>query len=154
MAEKKPRLFGTAGIRGLTNVEVTPGLALRMARAYGDWLGNGGLAAVGRDTRWGAPMLSLAASIWFWSSEVGVTDPEFHGEVFSGWLPRISAGNGWYATTVALLAGLLCLCAFASDAASHLNRLRVVHDDRNLGGGSLVPDRLRFRITSRAQTRR
>ena len=74
MAEKKPRMFGTAGIRGLTNVEVTPGLALRMARAFGDWLGNGGLAAVGRDTRYGAPMLSLAASAGLVSAGMDVVD--------------------------------------------------------------------------------
>lgn len=72
--ERKPRLFGTAGIRGLTNVEVTPGLALSIARAYGDWLGNAGLAAVGRDTRYGAAMLSMAAASGLVSAGMDVVD--------------------------------------------------------------------------------
>ena len=32
------RLFGTAGIRGVTNTGITAELALRVARAYGDWI--------------------------------------------------------------------------------------------------------------------
>jgi phosphomannomutase/phosphoglucomutase len=72
--ERKPRLFGTAGIRGLTNVEITPGLALSIARSYGDWLGNAGLGAVGRDTRYGAAMLSMAAASGLVSAGMDVVD--------------------------------------------------------------------------------
>ncbi len=72
--ERKPKMFGTAGIRGLTNVEITPALALSIARSYGDWLGNAGLAAVGRDTRYGAPMLSMAAASGLVSAGFDVVD--------------------------------------------------------------------------------
>ncbi|MHC4607769.1 MAG: phosphoglucosamine mutase, partial [Planctomycetota bacterium] len=60
------RLFGTAGIRGATNVEITPELALKIGRAHGDLLAKtrGGKCsvAVGHDTRNGAEMLARAAA--------------------------------------------------------------------------------------------
>jgi phosphomannomutase/phosphoglucomutase len=81
------RLFGTAGIRGVTNVGITPELALRLARAYGDWLHLRGPAprhgsvAVGHDTRWGAEMLARAAASGFASAGLNV---QFYGCVPTG----------------------------------------------------------------------
>lgn len=68
------KMFGTAGIRGLTNREITPDLALRIARAFGDRMGNRGRAVVGRDTRFGAAMLSLAAASGLTSAGFDVAD--------------------------------------------------------------------------------
>lgn len=81
----RPRLFGTAGIRGVTNAGITPDLALRLARAYGDWLrarapGRGSVA-VAHDTRWGAEMLARAAASGFASAGLHV---QFYGCVPTG----------------------------------------------------------------------
>ncbi len=59
-------MFGTAGIRGVTNSEITPELALRMATVYGDWmsetLGRGPVVGIGHDTRYGAAMLARVSA--------------------------------------------------------------------------------------------
>ncbi|MBI3273323.1 MAG: hypothetical protein HYZ53_30320 [Planctomycetes bacterium] len=68
------RMFGTAGIRGLTNVEITPLLALRMAHAFGTYLGGRGRMLVGRDTRYGAEMLSAASAAGLMSAGMRVVD--------------------------------------------------------------------------------
>jgi phosphomannomutase len=57
-----PRLFGTSGVRGFTNSEMTPQLALELALSYGTIMGVGARVAIGRDTRYGAQMLSSAAA--------------------------------------------------------------------------------------------
>ncbi len=49
--------FGSSGIRGLANVEVTPDLALRVGKVVGELYGS---AVVGRDPRTTGPMLSAA----------------------------------------------------------------------------------------------
>lgn len=80
-----PRLFGTAGIRGVTNTGITAELALRVARAYGDWIQRhvrkNGAVAVGHDTRWGAEMLARAAASGFASAGLHV---QFYGCVSTG----------------------------------------------------------------------
>ena len=82
---ERARLFGTAGIRGVTNAGITPELALRLARAYGDWLQRHGRrhgsVAVGHDTRWGAEMLARAAASGFASAGFHV---QFYGCVSTG----------------------------------------------------------------------
>jgi phosphomannomutase/phosphoglucomutase len=79
------RLFGTAGIRGVTNTGITAELALRVARAYGDWITRNvkrhGSVAVGHDTRWGAEMLARAAASGFASAGLHV---QFYGCVSTG----------------------------------------------------------------------
>lgn len=55
------RLFGTDGIRGVANDDLTPELAFRVGRAAGVILGGGGAPFfVGRDTRVSGPMLEAA----------------------------------------------------------------------------------------------
>ena len=55
------RLFGTDGVRGVANRELTPDLALALGRAAGLTLaGSGGSVVVGRDTRLSGPMLESA----------------------------------------------------------------------------------------------
>ena len=79
------RLFGTAGIRGVTNSGITAELALSVARAYGDWITRNvkrkGSVAVGHDTRWGAEMLARAAASGFASAGLHV---QFYGCVSTG----------------------------------------------------------------------
>jgi phosphomannomutase/phosphoglucomutase len=58
--------FGTAGIRGLTNIEITPLLVLKMSEIYGAYLSSPEVKtklkiAVGYDSRYGAEMLTQAA---------------------------------------------------------------------------------------------
>ena len=57
------RLFGTDGVRGVANAELTPELAFRLGEAAGRFLaprGMGGRIVVGRDTRVSGPMLQAA----------------------------------------------------------------------------------------------
>ena len=79
------RLFGTAGIRGVTNTGITAELALRVARAYGDWIQRharqSGSVAVGHDTRWGSEMLARAGASGFASAGLHV---QFYGCVSTG----------------------------------------------------------------------
>ncbi len=55
------RLFGTDGVRGVANRDLTPELALVLGRAAGRVLApDGGIIVVGRDTRLSGPMLEGA----------------------------------------------------------------------------------------------
>ena len=54
-------LFGTDGVRGVANTELTPELALALGRAVGGWLpGERRSVVVGRDTRPSGDLLELA----------------------------------------------------------------------------------------------
>ncbi len=56
------RLFGTDGVRGIANVELTPELAFRLGEAAGHFLGDKGRGkiVVGKDTRRSGDMLEAA----------------------------------------------------------------------------------------------
>jgi phosphoglucosamine mutase len=55
------RLFGTDGVRGVANRDLTPDLALALGRAAGSVLApSGGRFVIGRDTRLSGPMLEAA----------------------------------------------------------------------------------------------
>ncbi len=65
------RLFGTDGVRGVANVELSPELALALARAAAAaLLPAGGHVIVGRDTRTSGPMLEAALAAGFASAGV------------------------------------------------------------------------------------
>ena len=66
------RLFGTDGVRGLANVDLTPDLAIDLARAAGD--GRRGTVVVGRDTRRSGQMLIDAVSVGFNAAGFDVID--------------------------------------------------------------------------------
>ena len=67
------RLFGTDGVRGVANADLTPDLALAIGRAAGAVLApNGGEVVVGRDTRMSGPMLEGALVAGLCSSGVNV----------------------------------------------------------------------------------
>ncbi|MEA2476073.1 MAG: phosphoglucosamine mutase [Actinomycetota bacterium] len=68
-----PKLFGTDGIRGVANRDLTPDLALVVGRAAGRVLGGAGKAiVVGRDTRMSGPMLEAALVAGLCSSGTNV----------------------------------------------------------------------------------
>src|SRR5439155_14586705 len=52
--------FGTDGVRGLANVELTPELALALGRAAARVFGTGSPFLLARDTRRSGPMLEAA----------------------------------------------------------------------------------------------
>jgi phosphoglucosamine mutase len=68
-----PRLFGTDGVRGVANADLTPDLALALGRAAGTVLApGGGEIVVGRDTRISGPMLEGALVAGLCSAGVDV----------------------------------------------------------------------------------
>ncbi len=60
MSEERARLFGTDGIRGVANHDLTPELVLRVGRALVATLGREGGYLLGRDTRLSGPLLEAA----------------------------------------------------------------------------------------------
>ena len=66
------QLFGTSGVRGFTNSEMTPELVLELAQSFGTVLGAGTNVATGRDTRFGAQMLESAAQSGLMSAGLNV----------------------------------------------------------------------------------
>lgn len=70
MAQKS--LFGTDGVRGRANVDLTAELAMGLARAAGD--GRGGTAVVGRDTRRSGQMLAAAVHAGFNAAGLDTVD--------------------------------------------------------------------------------
>ncbi|HSJ26970.1 MAG TPA: phosphoglucosamine mutase [Acidimicrobiia bacterium] len=67
------RLFGTDGVRGVANLELTPHLALDLGRAAGSLLSHGPVL-VGRDTRRSGEMLSMAVQSGFESVGIDTID--------------------------------------------------------------------------------
>lgn len=70
------QLFGTDGVRGVANVDLTPDLALALGRAAGRVLApRGGAVVVGRDTRLSGPMLegALVAGLCSSGADVSLT---------------------------------------------------------------------------------
>lgn len=70
------RLFGTDGVRGVANLDLTPELALRLGRAAGHILGGPGHSVIiGRDTRRSGRMLesALAAGLCSVGMDVRLT---------------------------------------------------------------------------------
>ncbi|MFM8827857.1 MAG: phosphoglucosamine mutase, partial [Actinomycetota bacterium] len=59
------KLFGTDGVRGVANADLTPELAMAIGRALGRASGGTGNVLVGQDTRRSGPILeaALAAGI-------------------------------------------------------------------------------------------
>ncbi|HEU4333736.1 MAG TPA: hypothetical protein VFT32_04520 [Candidatus Eisenbacteria bacterium] len=79
------RMFGTAGIRGVTNRDITPELALKLGIVAGDRMAESkdgrAVAAVGHDTRYGAEIIARAAASGLASAGV---DVQFFGCVPTG----------------------------------------------------------------------
>lgn len=80
--------FGSSGIRGLANLEVTTELALRVGQILGEFHGS---AVVGRDPRTSSPMLASAVVAGLLSAGADATDA---GLVSTPTLARAAAGYG------------------------------------------------------------
>lgn len=68
------KLFGTDGVRGIVNIELTPELALKIGLAAGTFFGEGSRILIGRDVRRGGEMLSRAVIAGLLSTGVKVYD--------------------------------------------------------------------------------
>jgi phosphomannomutase/phosphoglucomutase len=66
------RLFGTNGVRGITNKELTPDLALALGKAIGTYFKEGDRILVGRDVRAGGDMLVRALTSGLLSTGIDV----------------------------------------------------------------------------------
>lgn len=84
------RIFGTDGVRGVANLELTPDLALGLGRAAGLEM-RLGPALVGRDTRRSGEMLSLALQAGFHSAGIDTVDV---GIMPSGAISHLTATTG------------------------------------------------------------
>jgi phosphoglucosamine mutase len=84
-----PRLFGTDGVRGRANIDLTPELAMGLARAAGD--GRPGFAVIGRDTRRSGQMLASAVHAGFHAAGLDTIDA---GIVPVGAVSAITADRG------------------------------------------------------------
>jgi phosphoglucosamine mutase len=89
------RLFGTDGIRGVANVDLTPTLAYDLGRAVGHLLeASGRRVAIGQDTRRSGDMLVAAAAAGL--ASVGADAIEL-GVVTSPCLAYVAASGGYAA---------------------------------------------------------
>ena len=79
----RQRLFGTDGVRGIANVELTAPLAMRLGMAAGHWVcqgslsndkGRGPTVVIGRDTRLSGDMLEAAIAAGLASMGVDVVN--------------------------------------------------------------------------------
>jgi len=92
------RLFGTDGVRGIANRDLTPEIALRLGRAAGHVLGGPGhRVVVGRDTRRSGRMLESALAAGLCS--VGI-EVRLVGHVPTPGLAWIAKTNGFSAGAV------------------------------------------------------
>lgn len=73
MLDSAVPLFGTDGVRGVANVDLTPQLAMDLARAAGELAGSG-TAVIGRDTRRSGEMLNGALHAGFHSVGIDTVD--------------------------------------------------------------------------------
>lgn len=73
MLQDGHRLFGTDGVRGIANLELTASFALDLARSAGELIGTG-TVIVGRDTRRSGEMLSSALQAGFHSVGIDTID--------------------------------------------------------------------------------
>jgi len=86
------RLFGTDGIRGVANVDLTPMLAYDLGRAVGHLMdGNGRSVVIGQDTRRSGDM--LVASVAAGLASVG-TEARLLGVVTTPCLAHVAANGG------------------------------------------------------------
>lgn len=91
-----PKLFGTDGVRGIANKELTPELAFRLGRAGADYLCAGRSRVIfGRDTRLSGPMLQGALTAGICSAGHDVLDIGVAPTPVVAWLVRrLGAAGG------------------------------------------------------------
>ena len=89
MGDEQQRLFGTDGVRGTANSELTPETAYNLARAAGESVT--GHVVIGRDTRRSGPMLLSATASGFNSVGIDVVDL---GIIPTGAVSRLGRDSG------------------------------------------------------------
>ena len=89
MGDEQQRLFGTDGVRGTANSELTPEIAYNLARAAGESVT--GHVVIGRDTRRSGPMLLSATASGFNSVGIDVVDL---GIIPTGAVSRLGRDSG------------------------------------------------------------
>ena len=72
-SDERPPLFGTNGIRGEPNADLTPDFAMQIGKSIGTYF-KGGTIAMGRDTRDTGPMIFNAVSSGIMSSGKEILD--------------------------------------------------------------------------------
>lgn len=90
MLRDSARLFGTDGVRGVANLELTPEFALALGKAAGFGIAEGSVL-IGRDTRRSGEMLSMALQAGFHSAGVDTVDV---GVLPSGAISYLTAETG------------------------------------------------------------
>jgi phosphomannomutase/phosphoglucomutase len=110
------KIFGTNGVRGITNKDLTPELALRIGKSIGTYFKKGDKLLVGRDVRAGGDMLVRALTSGLLSTGI-----EVH---YAGMLPtptlQYSIKNGDYAGGVMVT---------ASHNPAEFNGIKVIDHD-------------------------
>lgn len=92
----RPRLFGTDGVRGKANSELSPSLAMDLARAAGETID--GPVLIGRDTRRSSPMLAAALHSGF--NGVGIDTVDV-GVLPTGGVSYLTRNSdAWYGVVV------------------------------------------------------
>ena len=91
-----PRLFGTDGVRGKANTELTPAFAMDLAMAAGETID--GPVLIGRDTRRSSPMLAAALHAGF--NAVGIDTVDV-GVLPTGGISYLTrTTDAWYGVVV------------------------------------------------------
>jgi phosphomannomutase/phosphoglucomutase len=68
------KLFGTSGVRGYTNRDITSRRAMSIGEAVGSFFGQGKKACIARDTRFGASMVAKAVASGLMAQGIDVLD--------------------------------------------------------------------------------
>ena len=89
MSADAPRLFGTDGVRGRANSDLTPEMAFDLARAAGEGIDRH--VVIGRDTRRSGPMLASAVASGF--NAVGIDTVDL-GIIPVGGVSRLARDTG------------------------------------------------------------
>lgn len=131
MAESAGRLFGTDGVRGKANVDLTAELAFNLGRAAGE--GTGGVVVIGRDTRRSGPMLSAALHAGF--NAVGADSVDL-GIIPVGGVSRLTRATGSF----------MGVMVSASHNPADDNGIKFFGAD-----GAKLPDEAEDRIASRVE---
>lgn len=92
----RPRLFGTDGIRGKANTELTPTFAMDLAKAAGETVD--GPVLIGRDTRRSSPMLAAALHSGFNAVGIDTVDVGILPTGGVSYLTRTT--DAWYGVVV------------------------------------------------------
>ncbi|MGD2249029.1 MAG: hypothetical protein PVF58_11540 [Candidatus Methanofastidiosia archaeon] len=109
-------LFGTSGVRGVTNKDITPDLAMGLGAAVGSFFGPNKKGCVARDTRKNADILKTAAASGLISQGIAVTDCGcVSTPAFAHYVMTTDADCGIMVTGSHLPSGMIGIIPFLGD---------------------------------------